>query len=146
MKEMKQKGFSGTLEQAEAAILQQKAQLEFAENQLVRYARLLPEKAAAQSDVDNWRYQRDSYRAGVAVKDLEFVQFHPTAIYPKNILISEAARGEGGYLIDNKGRRFMAAAGRMTTLQLHKEKQRCHREAEHDKRSAISLLSVHFRL
>jgi len=49
-----------------------------------------------------------AYRAGVAVKDLEFVQFHPTAIYPKNILITEAARGEGGYLIDNKGRRFMA--------------------------------------
>ncbi len=49
-----------------------------------------------------------AYRAGVPVKDLEFVQFHPTAIYPKNILISEAARGEGGYLIDNQGRRFMA--------------------------------------
>jgi succinate dehydrogenase / fumarate reductase, flavoprotein subunit len=49
-----------------------------------------------------------AYRAGVALKDMEFVQFHPTAIYPKNILISEAARGEGGYLIDNQGRRFMA--------------------------------------
>jgi succinate dehydrogenase / fumarate reductase flavoprotein subunit len=49
-----------------------------------------------------------AYRAGVALKDMEFVQFHPTAIYPKNILISEAARGEGGYLVDNQGRRFMA--------------------------------------
>jgi succinate dehydrogenase / fumarate reductase flavoprotein subunit len=49
-----------------------------------------------------------AYRAGVALKDMEFVQFHPTAIYPKNILISEAARGEGGYLVDNTGRRFMA--------------------------------------
>ncbi|OGD18917.1 MAG: hypothetical protein A2W03_13750 [Candidatus Aminicenantes bacterium RBG_16_63_16] len=49
-----------------------------------------------------------AYRAGVALKDMEFVQFHPTAIYPKNILISEAARGEGGYLLDNRGRRFMA--------------------------------------
>jgi len=49
-----------------------------------------------------------AYRAGVALKDMEFVQFHPTAIYPKNILVTEAARGEGGYLIDNKGRRFMA--------------------------------------
>jgi succinate dehydrogenase / fumarate reductase flavoprotein subunit len=48
-----------------------------------------------------------AYRAGVPVKDLEFVQFHPTALYGKNILITEAARGEGGYLVNNKGRRFM---------------------------------------
>jgi succinate dehydrogenase / fumarate reductase flavoprotein subunit len=49
-----------------------------------------------------------AYRAGVALKDLEFVQYHPTSIYPKNILITEAARGEGGYLVNNKGQRFMA--------------------------------------
>lgn len=49
-----------------------------------------------------------AYRAGVALKDMEFVQFHPTSIYPKNILITEAARGEGGHLVNNKGRRFMA--------------------------------------
>jgi len=49
-----------------------------------------------------------AYRAGVALKDMEFVQFHPTAIYPKNILITEGARGEGGYLLNNKGHRFMA--------------------------------------
>jgi succinate dehydrogenase / fumarate reductase flavoprotein subunit len=48
-----------------------------------------------------------AYRAGVPLKDMEFVQFHPTAIYPKNILVTEAARGEGGYLLDNRGRRFM---------------------------------------
>jgi succinate dehydrogenase / fumarate reductase flavoprotein subunit len=49
-----------------------------------------------------------AYRAGVPLKDMEFVQFHPTSVYPKNILITEGARGEGGYLIDNRGRRFMA--------------------------------------
>jgi succinate dehydrogenase / fumarate reductase flavoprotein subunit len=38
---------------------------------------------------------------------LEFVQFHPTSLYGKNILITEAARGEGGYLVNAKGRRFM---------------------------------------
>jgi succinate dehydrogenase / fumarate reductase flavoprotein subunit len=48
-----------------------------------------------------------AYRAGVPLKDMEFVQFHPTALYGKNILITEAARGEGGYLVNNKGRRFM---------------------------------------
>ncbi|BBG25405.1 succinate dehydrogenase flavoprotein subunit [Sulfuracidifex tepidarius] len=46
-------------------------------------------------------------RAGVALKDPEFVQFHPTALYPSDILISEAARGEGAVLINNKGERFM---------------------------------------
>ncbi len=48
-----------------------------------------------------------AYRAGVALKDMEFVQFHPTSLYPKNILITEGARGEGGYLLNNKGKRFM---------------------------------------
>jgi succinate dehydrogenase / fumarate reductase flavoprotein subunit len=48
-----------------------------------------------------------AYRAGVALKDLEFVQFHPTSLIGKNILITEAARGEGGYLVNNQGRRFM---------------------------------------
>ncbi len=49
-----------------------------------------------------------AFRAGVPVKDMEFVQFHPTSLFGKNILISEAARGEGGYLVNNQGRRFMA--------------------------------------
>jgi succinate dehydrogenase / fumarate reductase flavoprotein subunit len=48
-----------------------------------------------------------AYRAGVPLKDLEFVQFHPTSLLGKNILITEGARGEGGYLVNNKGRRFM---------------------------------------
>src|SRR5918999_317851 len=41
------------------------------------------------------------------LKDMEFVQFHPTGILPSGILITEGARGEGGYLINNKGERFM---------------------------------------
>jgi succinate dehydrogenase / fumarate reductase flavoprotein subunit len=48
-----------------------------------------------------------AYRAGVPLKDMEFVQFHPTSLYGKNILITEGARGEGGYLLNNKGQRFM---------------------------------------
>ncbi len=47
-------------------------------------------------------------RAGAALKDMEFVQFHPTALYPTDILVTEAARGEGGHLINAKGERFMA--------------------------------------
>ncbi|MFQ6078321.1 MAG: FAD-dependent oxidoreductase [Thermodesulfobacteriota bacterium] len=48
-----------------------------------------------------------AYRAGVPLEDMEFVQFHPTSLYGTNILITEAARGEGGYLINAKGERFM---------------------------------------
>ena len=48
-----------------------------------------------------------SYRAGLALKDMEFVQFHPTGIIPSGILITEGARGEGGYLINRDGDRFM---------------------------------------
>jgi succinate dehydrogenase / fumarate reductase flavoprotein subunit len=47
------------------------------------------------------------YWAGIAIKDMEFVQFHPTCIIGKNILMSEGARGEGGYLLNNDGERFM---------------------------------------
>lgn len=49
-----------------------------------------------------------AYQAGVSLKDMEFVQFHPTSLYGKNILITEGARGEGGYLLNRLGRRFMA--------------------------------------
>jgi succinate dehydrogenase / fumarate reductase flavoprotein subunit len=48
-----------------------------------------------------------AFRAGLPLKDMEFVQFHPTGLVPSGILITEAARGEGGYLKNNKGERFM---------------------------------------
>ena len=48
-----------------------------------------------------------AYRAGIPLKDFEFPQFHPTALVPNGILITEGARGEGGYLINKEGERFM---------------------------------------
>ncbi|NTV00260.1 MAG: FAD-binding protein [Methanoregulaceae archaeon] len=48
-----------------------------------------------------------AFRAGAALKDMEFVQFHPTTLFGSNILISEAARGEGGFLVNREGERFM---------------------------------------
>ncbi|MHC4941254.1 MAG: L-aspartate oxidase [Planctomycetota bacterium] len=51
-----------------------------------------------------------AYRAGAVVRDLEFVQFHPTALYlagSQRALVTEAVRGDGAYLIDNRGHRFL---------------------------------------
>ena len=48
-----------------------------------------------------------AYRAGIPVKDPEFVQFHPTTLYGTNILMSEGCRGEGGYLLNSENERFM---------------------------------------
>lgn len=48
-----------------------------------------------------------AYNAGIPLMDMEFVQFHPTGLYKHGILMSEACRGEGGYLVNNNGDRFM---------------------------------------
>jgi len=46
-------------------------------------------------------------QAGLPLEDMEFVQFHPTGLYPSGVLVTEGARGEEGYLVNNEGKRFM---------------------------------------
>ena len=48
-----------------------------------------------------------AYRAGMRLEDMEFLQFHPTGLVPSGILMTEACRGEGGYLVNSRGERFM---------------------------------------
>lgn len=48
-----------------------------------------------------------AYRSGLKLKDMEFIQFHPTGLVPSGILITEAARAEGGYLRNSENKRFM---------------------------------------
>lgn len=47
------------------------------------------------------------YRAGLPLEDMEFVQYHPTGLWKQGILVTEGARGEGGYLLNGRGERFM---------------------------------------
>ncbi|MBM3162898.1 MAG: FAD-dependent oxidoreductase [Chlorobi bacterium] len=52
--------------------------------------------------------QAIAYRAGIPLKDMEFVQFHPTGLRKSGLLVTEGARGEGGYLVNMDGERFMS--------------------------------------
>ena len=71
---IQQNTYEDNLRQAEAAVLQYRAQLQWTESQLSRYSNLIQHNAAAQSDVDNWRFQRDTavanLRAAEAQRDL----------------------------------------------------------------------------
>lgn len=62
---IEQSQYQARLQQAEAQVLEVKAQLDHAETELIRFSGLLKQNAAAQTDVDNWRFQRDSARASL---------------------------------------------------------------------------------
>jgi RND family efflux transporter MFP subunit len=66
---IQQDTYQDTLRQTEAQILLQKAQLDYAEKQFIRYSNLLQQKATSQENVDNWRYQRDSAQLNLKVAE-----------------------------------------------------------------------------
>jgi RND family efflux transporter MFP subunit len=81
---IQQNTYQDTLRQNEAQILLQRAQLDYAEKQLIRYSNLLEQKATSQENVDNWRYQRDSAQANLkaaeAARDLSNLNLSYTEI------------------------------------------------------------------
>ena len=81
---IQQNTYQDTLRQNEAQISLQKAQLDYAEKQLIRYSNLLEQKATSQENVDNWRYQRDSAQANLqgaqAARDLSKLNLDYTEI------------------------------------------------------------------
>ena len=81
---IQQNTYEDNLRQAEAAILQYQAQLRWTESQLTRYSKLIQDNAAAQSDIDNWRFQRDNaganLRAAEAQRDLAKLNLNYTTV------------------------------------------------------------------
>src|ERR1700752_3460425 len=63
-----------------------------------------------------------AYRAGEPLKDMEFVQYHPTGLPGTGILITEAARGEGGILVNKNGDRFLQDYDLGEPLDVHDER------------------------
>jgi succinate dehydrogenase flavoprotein subunit len=79
-----------------------------------------------------------AYRAGVALKDMEFVQYHPTGLPGTGILITEAARGEGGILINKEGERYLRNYDLGEPLDVHDERHPVLRSMELGPRDRLS--------
>jgi fumarate reductase flavoprotein subunit len=79
-----------------------------------------------------------AYRAGVALKDMEFVQYHPTGLPGTGILITEAARGEGGILVNRHGERYLQSHDLGEPLDVHDPRHPVLRSMELGPRDRLS--------
>ena len=84
-----------------------------------------------------------AYRAGVALKDMEFVQYHPTGLPGTGILITEASRGEGGILLNNEGRRYLQDYDLGAPLSLDDPRHPQNRTMELGPRDRLSQVFMH---
>ena len=84
-----------------------------------------------------------AYRAGVALKDMEFVQYHPTGLPGTGILITEASRGEGGTLLNNEGRRYLQDYNLGAPLDIHDPRHPQNRTMELGPRDRLSQAFMH---
>ena len=84
-----------------------------------------------------------AYRAGVPLKDMEFVQYHPTGLPGTGILITEASRGEGGILLNNQGRRYLENYDLGSPLSLTDPKHPQNRTMELGPRDRLSQAFMH---
>ncbi len=84
-----------------------------------------------------------AYRAGVPLKDMEFVQYHPTGLPGTGILITEACRGEGGILVNSEGDRYLSEYGLGEPLDVHDPSHPRTRTMELGPRDKLSQAFVH---
>ena len=84
-----------------------------------------------------------AYQAGVALKDMEFVQYHPTGLPGTGILITEAARGEGGILVNRHGERYLQNYDLGEPLDVHDPRHPALRSMELGPRDRLSQAFVH---
>jgi fumarate reductase flavoprotein subunit len=84
-----------------------------------------------------------AYRAGVPLKDMEFVQYHPTGLPGSGILITEASRGEGGVLLNNRGRRYLQDYDLGSPLALDDSQHPQNRTMELGPRDRLSQIFMH---
>ena len=120
---IQQNTYMANLQQAVGNVLAQEAQLVYAKNQLDRYSHLYPEKAASQTDVDNWQYQRDSAQANlkeaIAKRDLAKLDLSYTRVTaPFNGRIDRRLQDPGNLVGSSSSNTNLAQMGTRSTLSM----------------------------
>lgn len=120
---IQQNTYEDNLRQAEANILQFRAQLQYAESQLTRFSNLLQQNAAAQSDVDNWRFQRDSaaanLRSAEAQRDLAKLNLDYTLVTAPFDGRMDRRLVDPGNLVGSQGNTVLASINQIDPIYVY---------------------------